>query len=85
MSSEIRWARRAIKDLRRLSPDARNRTAAALERFARTGAGDVVRLTDVSPPEWRLRIGDVRVRFERDPDAATITVLRVLPRDKAYR
>jgi mRNA interferase RelE/StbE len=85
VSWQISWTRRAIKDLRRLSPHARERTTAALERLARTGAGDVIRLTDVAPPEWRLRVGDVRVRFELDDGASTLTVLRVLPRDKVYR
>lgn len=34
--------------------------------------------------ELRLRVGDWRVRFERDDAKREIVVLRVLPRDKAY-
>jgi mRNA-degrading endonuclease RelE of RelBE toxin-antitoxin system len=45
--------------------------------------GDVVRLAGTE--EWRLRVGDWRVRFERDPRARMIYVLRVLPRGRAYR
>jgi mRNA-degrading endonuclease RelE of RelBE toxin-antitoxin system len=35
--------------------------------------------------EWRLRVGTWRVRFAFDPQTHTIVVLRVLPRDRAYR
>jgi mRNA interferase RelE/StbE len=35
--------------------------------------------------EWRLRVGDWRVRFDRDDEARVIVVLRVLPRGRAYR
>jgi mRNA interferase RelE/StbE len=34
--------------------------------------------------EWRLRVGDWRVRFTRD-SAGLVNVLRVLPRGRAYR
>ena len=33
------------------------------ERFAETGAGNVKRLQGIDPPEFRLRVGDYRVRF----------------------
>jgi hypothetical protein len=56
---------------------------AALDRFATAEHGDVVRLTDVDPPEFRLRVGDWRVRFRRD-NGEGLYVLRVLPRGKAY-
>jgi hypothetical protein len=48
-----------------------------------TQAGDVRRLTDTSPSEFRLRVGPWRLRFHRAAD--TLVVLRILPRDKAYR
>jgi mRNA interferase RelE/StbE len=35
--------------------------------------------------EWRLRVGDWRVRFTRRPADKLIVVLRVLPRGRAYR
>jgi mRNA-degrading endonuclease RelE of RelBE toxin-antitoxin system len=55
----------------------------SLARFVATGEGDVKRLTDVDPPEYRLRIGDYRVRF--CDHGHSIEILRVHPRDKAYR
>ncbi|MBA4158037.1 MAG: type II toxin-antitoxin system RelE/ParE family toxin [Gemmatimonadetes bacterium] len=80
----IEWQPRALKDLSRLDKAARARISAALDRLAATGHGDVTKLTDVDPPEYRLRVGNWRVRFARDPAADTLSVLRILPRDKAY-
>jgi len=56
----------------------------ALELFAAAGHGDVTRLRGIDPPEYRLRVGDWRVRFARDPVARRITVLRVLHRGRVY-
>jgi mRNA-degrading endonuclease RelE of RelBE toxin-antitoxin system len=39
---------------------------------------------DVKPPEWRLRVGEVRVRYAYVEQDDVILVLRVLPRGKAY-
>jgi mRNA interferase RelE/StbE len=55
----------------------------SVERFATTGAGNVKRLQDIDPPEYRLRVGDYRVRFELDGE--TMRVLRVRHRREAYR
>ena len=54
-----------------------------VERFATTGAGNVKKLHGVKPPEYRLRAGDYRVRF--DLRGETIRILRVLNRRDAYR
>jgi mRNA interferase RelE/StbE len=56
----------------------------ALARLADTSQGDVTRLQGVSD-EWRLRVGDWRVRFRYDHTARTLVVLRILPRGQAYR
>jgi mRNA interferase RelE/StbE len=34
--------------------------------------------------EWRIRVGDWRVRFTRDGNARVIYVTHVLPRGRAY-
>jgi mRNA-degrading endonuclease RelE of RelBE toxin-antitoxin system len=81
----IVWMPRAAKDARRLGKAERHRLLTAIDRFAATLEGDVMKLTAVTPAEYRLRVGDWRVRFSRDDEAQTITILRVLPRDKAYR
>jgi len=55
-----------------------------VRRFAETGHGDVTKLTDVTPPEWRLRVGPWRVRFAYRVEDRVLTVLRILPRGRAY-
>jgi mRNA-degrading endonuclease RelE of RelBE toxin-antitoxin system len=62
-----------------------HRVIEAVEHFAQTGEGDVVRLVAIAPPEYRLRVGDWRVRFTHDDERRYLDVLRVLPRGKTYR
>jgi mRNA-degrading endonuclease RelE of RelBE toxin-antitoxin system len=59
------------------------RVKQAVERFADTGAGNVKRLQGIDPPEYRLRVGDYRVRFHLGDE--TVQVLRVRNRREAYR
>jgi mRNA interferase RelE/StbE len=75
---------RARRDLRRLDRPVQRRIIGALDRLVGDPpAGDVVKLAG-SDDEWRLRVGDWRVRFTRD-DEQLVQVLRVLPRGRAYR
>jgi mRNA-degrading endonuclease RelE of RelBE toxin-antitoxin system len=85
VSLEVRWLPRAQRDLKRLDPPVQRRVVDAVEGFARTGAGDVVRLVGITPPEYHLRVGDWRVRFTRDNQRPLLHVLPVLPRGQAYR
>ncbi len=75
---------RARKDLRRLDPPIRQRILRAIERLAEGAelTGDVKRLQ--GSHEYRLRVGDWRVRFERDGQQLIIVVVRILPRGRAY-
>jgi mRNA interferase RelE/StbE len=84
--SEAGWvfSARGRRDFKRLDRPVQRRIVSALDRL--TGdppAGDVVKL--VNADEWRLRVGDWRVRFERDDETGVVYVLRVLPRGRAYR
>lgn len=54
-----------------------------LARFAFSEEGDVNRLQGSEPPEFRLRLGDYRIRFH-DLGGA-IEILRVRHRREAYR
>lgn len=85
MIFNVRWQRSARRDLKRLDPPAQERVIQAVDHFARTGEGDVVRLVNVTPAEYRLRVGDWRIRFAQDAERRLLDVLRVLRRDKAYR
>lgn len=74
----------AAKDLRQVDPASQRRVSDALERLAvEPYAGDIRKL--VGTNEWRLRVGDLRVRFLRDASARTIVVWQILPRGRAYR
>lgn len=85
MDLAIVLSRRARRELNRLAPEVARRVVQAVERLAQTGQGDMTRLTDVKRAEYRLRIGDWRVRYTLDPAAGVLTVLRILPRGEAYR
>jgi mRNA interferase RelE/StbE len=69
----------AQRDLRRLDRPVATRILDALARLADTGQGDVTRLQGTYD-EWRLRLGDWRIRFSYDHPARTLEVLRILPR-----
>ena len=84
MIFDVVFAVQAERDLFRLPPAERERVEAALDRLALTERGDVRPLVD-SPGEYRLRVGDIRVRFTVNRAASTIVLLRVLPRGRAYR
>jgi mRNA interferase RelE/StbE len=75
---------RARKDLRRIDPPTRERILRAIARLAQGAelTGNVKRLQ--GSHEYRLRVGDWRVRFERNDQQLTVTVVRVLPRGRAY-
>ena len=86
MSASSGWifSARAGRDLKRLDPPIQRRIIGALDRLTdNPPVGDVVKLANTD--EWRLRVGDWRVRFERDGETGVISVLRVLPRGRAYR
>lgn len=80
------WAftSRARRDMRRLDRPVQKRVVNALDRLVGDPPlGDVVKLAGTDD-EYRLRVGDYRVRLTRD-SAGTVLVLRVLPRGRAYR
>ncbi len=73
----------ARRDLRRLDRPIKRRVVDALDNFvANPKAGTARKLT--GSDEWRLRVGDWRVRFSFDDEAHTIVVTHVLPRGRAY-
>ena len=73
----------AKTDVRRIDRETAMRILAALDRFARTGEGDIKKLQGDSG-ELRLRVGDYRIRFNEEPPG-TILVHSVLHRSEAYR
>lgn len=75
---------RAEREIKRLSPIDEARVRAALDRLARDLISQGRKLRGKSN-EWRIRVGPIRIRYERDVPARTIIVLRVLPRGRSYR
>lgn len=57
---------------------------AATQLLALNNTGNIKRLQGIDPPEFRLRVGDWRIRFSR-PDADTVRIHRVQNRKDAYR
>ena len=81
---QVRLLRRAETDLATLPRQASDRVVAALERLAETGHGDLLKLHG-RESEWRLRVGQWRVRLTFIKENRTIEVLRVQHRREAYR
>ncbi len=85
MTWTLVWTRPALRDMRKLDRASASRIRDAVIQLADAGRGDVARLTDARPPEWRLRVGDRRVFFRFRGDLREIHLLRVRRRDEAYR
>ena len=82
MAKKIDWTDHAKADLRAIESTAL-RIPRIVARYLATGEGDVKRLHDIEPPEFRLRVGDYRVRFH--DLGGSILVLAVKNRREAYR
>jgi mRNA interferase RelE/StbE len=63
---KIEWSEGARADVRRLDQKTAMRIFESVLRFAETSAGDVKKLKG-EEAEYRLRVGDYRVRFTREP------------------
>jgi len=79
------WSSRALRDSDRLDSKARKRLVEALEGYTKTRHGDVKKLSDIHPPEYRLRVGPWRARFAWDQAAGVLTVLHVFRRSRGYK
>ena len=79
----IAWTEQARSDVRALEKPTAMRILSALDRFVRTGAGDVTTLQG-GEEELRLRMGDYRLFFVATGDDA-VEVRRVRHRREAYR
>jgi mRNA-degrading endonuclease RelE of RelBE toxin-antitoxin system len=73
----------ARADVRAIDQQTAMRILHGLARFTQTEEGDVKRLQDIEPPEFRLRVGAYRIRFYDHGDS--IEILAVKHRSEAYR
>jgi mRNA-degrading endonuclease RelE of RelBE toxin-antitoxin system len=83
MGKSVIWGDQAKAQLRVIDQPTALRVLHALARYLHTGEGDVKRLQDIEPPEFRLRVGEYRVRFHDQGD--TIRITAVKHRREAYR
>jgi len=81
MHYDLRFGKRALKDLRLLDKRLSKRVVDRIEMMTKDLSGDVKKLTDHSP-QYRLRVGDHRILF--DIEEGTIVIQRVLNRREAY-
>ncbi len=84
MIYRINWTPQSLRDLKRLDKTTTRRIVDGVNRLATENYGDVKKLTGLQN-EYRLRIGDWRVRFIFEREIHVLSVLRVLPREDAYR
>ena len=67
-----------------MPPKGRSAVLRAVYRLARASQGDIKKLQDQRPPQWRLRVGNWRVIYQRDDDNRALVILRITDRKDAY-
>jgi mRNA-degrading endonuclease RelE of RelBE toxin-antitoxin system len=85
MRFDIILAPEALEDLARLKAAARAAVKATLEKHLRhepgkTSRSRIKRLRGVSRPQYRLRVGDIRVFY--DVIDGTVEVLAIIPKSE---
>ena len=75
----------AEKELKRLPPQGQARVRAAIEGLRSGPPYGHLRKLKGRENEWRLRVGDWRIRLRPDLRTRVIVILHVLPRESAYR
>jgi mRNA-degrading endonuclease RelE of RelBE toxin-antitoxin system len=80
----IRFSDEAKADIRAIPQHVAMNILTAIHRLAEHGSGNLKKLHGSEPPEFRLRVGDHRVRFTED-DADTLHIHAVKDRKNAYR
>jgi mRNA-degrading endonuclease RelE of RelBE toxin-antitoxin system len=83
MAKKIAWTDQGRADVRAIDRETALDLLHGLARFLASDEGDVKRLQGIDPPEFRLRLGDYRVRFHDLGD--TIEILHVRHRKDVYR
>jgi mRNA interferase RelE/StbE len=86
MTFEIVLAREAVDDLKKLTASVRSAVRSALERHlrhepAKTSRSRIKRLSGLIRPQYRLRIGEVRVFY--DISGSTVQVLALVAKSEA--
>ena len=83
---QLTLRRQAIRAMQRMPQQQVQRVRRELDKLAENPNNrdlDIVKLN--ARPGFRLRIGNLRVIFDRYDDAQVIEILRIVPRGQAYR
>lgn len=83
MTWTVIWSDGASSDLAALDKTVARRVVAAVDRLAAKNQGNVKHLK--GSQRYRLRVGDWRVIFQREPSKKTLRIERVAHRSDAYR
>ncbi len=84
MAQRVFWSTEARADLQAIDRETALRLLKSLDRFMKTGAGNVKQLEGFDPPLFRIRFGAWRVIYQRRGQDG-IEVVRVRNRREAYR
>ena len=83
MKYRLVYTKRALRDIKNLHPQVRQRVGQSLKRFESDPLKFAHRLTDLRIGSYRFRIGEYRVVF--DLEGEEIVVLRVGHRRDIYK
>lgn len=86
MAYTIELARPAQRQIKRLDASTRRKVSRRIDRLGNDPRpSGVVKLTDVSPPIYRIREGQYRILYTINDDKLVVLVVRVAHRSAAYR
>ncbi len=86
MAYEVVLAPEAVQDLKRLKAHVRASVRDAIERYLghqpiRVSKARIKRLRSLSRPQFRLRVGEVRIFY--DVSGETVEILAIIPKSEA--
>lgn len=84
MTYRVEVAPAAVRQLRKLTPDARRRVQAAIELLADQPRPNAAKKLVGGDGEWRVRTGDYRITYEIRDDVLLVLVVAVGHRRDIY-
>lgn len=85
MTYRVEFAPAALRQLRKLDPQARRRVEAAIELLSDNPRPPAARMLVNSDGAWRVRVGNYRVVYEIHDDQLLVLVLAAGHRREIYR
>ncbi len=82
---QIHWSMRGIRDLKKLDEPIKKKILDSLDNLVQQPKSADIKKLEVKPDEYRLRIGDWRVRFRVDFTNKTYLITHVKHRKNVYK